>query len=271
MISEQKIWQSIEVEQKMYDSLGLTEIKDYEKFYLYSIITHSTAIEGSTLTEKDTMLLFEEGFTSKSRPLAEYLMNIDLKCAYEYAIEQVGKKTKLTPAFLQALNALVMKSTGSIHNVALGSFDSSKGEYRLCGVRAGYYGKSYMDCQKVPAKVEEFCMEINKRLDNQKSLQDIYNLSFDAHLNLATIHPWVDGNGRTSRLLMSYIQFYYGIVPTKIDKGDKNAYIQALVKSQEQKTPSPFRLFTAKQHVKTLRKEIKNHNINRNKGLTLMF
>ena len=44
-----------------YQSLGIAEQIDYKKFYLYSIITHSTAIEGSTVTEIENQLLFDEG------------------------------------------------------------------------------------------------------------------------------------------------------------------------------------------------------------------
>ena len=266
-----KLWQSIEQEQKAYNNLGLSEIKNYDKFYLYSIITHSTAIEGSTLTEKDTHLLFDEGYTSKKKPIAEYLMNLDLKSAYEYAFEQASGKTKITPSFLQTLNELVMKSTGSVHHVALGSFNSSKGEYRLCGVRAGLYGKSYMDCQKVPKKVEELCEGLNDRLNKVQKLQDIYNLSFDAHFNLVTIHPWVDGNGRTSRLLMNYIQMYHSIMLTKIHKGNRTEYIQSLNDSRDKEDPGYFRDFMAKQHLKILREEIKIQKKSYNDGFTLLF
>ncbi len=52
---------------------------DYQKFYLYSIITHSTAIEGSTVTEFENQLLFDEGITAKGKPMVEQLMNLDLK------------------------------------------------------------------------------------------------------------------------------------------------------------------------------------------------
>jgi len=53
-----------------YLSLGINQQLDYDKFYLYSIITHSTAIEGSTVTEIENQLLFDEGITSK-RPMVE--------------------------------------------------------------------------------------------------------------------------------------------------------------------------------------------------------
>ena len=69
---------------KRHKELGITEQIDYEKFYLYSIITHSTAIEGSTVTEVEAQLLFDEGITAKGKPMIEQLMNLDLKAAYDY-------------------------------------------------------------------------------------------------------------------------------------------------------------------------------------------
>ena len=56
------IWQEIEVLNQEFVRLGISQSVDYEKYYLYSLITHSTAIEGSTLTELDTQLLFDEGW-----------------------------------------------------------------------------------------------------------------------------------------------------------------------------------------------------------------
>lgn len=69
---------------KRHKELGITDQIDYEKFYLYSIITHSTAIEGSTVTEVEAQLLFDEGITAKGKPMIEQLMNLDLKAAYDY-------------------------------------------------------------------------------------------------------------------------------------------------------------------------------------------
>lgn len=71
---------------KEYQELRISEQIDYQKFYLYSIITHSTAIEGSTVTEIENQLLFDEGITAKGKPMVEQLMNLDLKRAYEQSI-----------------------------------------------------------------------------------------------------------------------------------------------------------------------------------------
>ncbi len=63
------IGQEIEVLNQEFVRLGISQSVDYEKYYLYSLTTHSTAIEGSTLTELDTQLLFDEGVTAKGKPL----------------------------------------------------------------------------------------------------------------------------------------------------------------------------------------------------------
>ena len=268
-----KIWNKLLKLNEEYLSLNLNDMIDYNKFYLYSIITHSTAIEGSTLTELDTQLLFDDGITAKGKPIEHHLMNQDLKDAYYFAMQEADKKAPITADFLKKLNATSMKRTGDIHNTMGGSFDSSKGEYRLCGVTAGYGGKSYMNYQKIPDKMSELCNEISKRIDVGENIKDIYNLSFDAHFNLVTIHPWVDGNGRTARLFMNYIQFYNKVVPTKIFKEDRAEYINSLIKSREQESIAPFREFMAKQHEKTLQTEITAYKQEqrKNNGLKLLF
>ena len=188
--------------------LGISEAVDYEKYYLYSLIAHSTAIEGSTLTEAEAQMLFDEGLTAKGKPLVYHLMNEDLKKAYELAKTASDSLIPITSDFLQKLNATLMRTTGSIHNVMGGSFDSSKGEFRLCGVMAGVGGRSYMSYQKVPAKVDELCALLQEKQKTVGTFREQYELSFNAHLNLVTIHPWVDGNGRTARLLMKALVNY---------------------------------------------------------------
>ena len=272
MEHEKKIWNAIFAAQARYQEMALNDINNHEKFHIYSIIAHSTAIEGSTLTAHDTQLLFDEGIVVKGKSITEHLMNLDLKTAYEYALSEAVSKTGITADFLKHINSLVMKNTGGMHSVPAGYFDTAKGDYRLCGVRAGIDGKSYMDYRKIPDKMSRLSEEINKRIE-VKGLKDIYNLSFDAHLNLATIHPWADGNGRTSRLLMNYIQFYHGVTPTGVHSDDKAKYIEALEKSREIESPAPFREFMASQHLKTLRKEINNsvRNQKKTKDFVLLF
>ena len=268
---EKGIWLEIEELYKEFQQLGISQSVDYEKYYLYSLITHSTAIEGSTLTEMDAQLLFDEGVTAKGKPLVYHLMNEDLKKAYEFAKKEAQRNTVITPAFLQKLNATLMRTTGGRHNTIGGSFDSSRGEFRLCGVTAGVGGRSYMGYQKVPVKVEELCFLLQERQKNVETFREQYELSFNAHLNLVTIHPWVDGNGRAARLLMNYIQFCYHLFPAKIFKEDRADYILSLQQAQDDETNQPFLDFMAVQLKKSLSLEIQKYKASNDKGFSFMF
>lgn len=247
---------------KEYESLGIADQIDYKKFYLYSLITHSTAIEGSTVTEIENQLLFDEGITAKGRSLQEQMMNLDLKVAYEHSMRLAHQHEEFSVEMLKSLSAIVMKNTGATYNTAQGSFDASKGDLRLVGVTAGIGGRSYMNFQKVPAKLEEFCKQLNQRRSELSNLDDIiakYLFSFDAHYQLVTIHPWVDGNGRMSRLVMNHLQYEFGLVPVKIVKEDKAEYIQALIDSREQESLEPFREFMVEEHIRNISKEIEEY------------
>ena len=181
---------------EQYKSLGIDTQIDYEKFYLYSIITHSTAIEGSTVTEIENQLLFDEGISAKGKPIVELMMNLDLKKAYEESIRLAKAHTDITIDVLKGLSRLVMQNTGSLYKSPLGEFSSANGDIRLVNVTAGVGGKSYISFQKVPLKLKEFCEWLTARRAQKMSIAERYNLSFEAHYRLVTIHPWVDGNGR---------------------------------------------------------------------------
>ena len=171
-----------------YRELGIDKQIDYDKFYLYSLITHSTAIEGSTITELENQIMFDQGISLKGKSIAELNMNYS----------------------------------------------------------------------KVPAKLSEFCVWLNKERENytHKSTVQLYEISFDAHYHLATIHPWADGNGRMARLLMNMLQFEFRLIPTKILNEDKEEYIKALVETREHKDLNIFREFMTSTMIKNLTHDI---------------
>ena len=241
---------------EQYKQLGIDSQIDYEKFYLYSIITHSTAIEGSTVTEIENQLLFDEGITAKGKPLMEQMMNLDLRRAYEESIRLAKNHTDITVDMLKALSHLVMQNTGSTYKTVLGDFSSANGDLRIVNVTAGVGGRSYLSYQKVPAKLQEFCDWLNAQRQRPMSLSERYDLSFEAHYRLVTIHPWADGNGRMARLVMNQIQFEFGLIPAKVLKEDKGDYINALIATREADDMSIFLEFMTDEMVKTLSADI---------------
>lgn len=241
-----------------YKELGIDNQIDYDKFYLYSLITHSTAIEGSTITELENQIMFDHGVSLKGKSIIEQSMNLDLKTAYEQSIELAKQHTPLSIEMLISLSALVMKNTGKVYKTILGDFSSACGDLRLLNVSAGIGGHSYMNYSKVPAKLAEFCERLNvqRAKASEMSVDDLYQMSFDAHYNLVTIHPWADGNGRMARLVMNMLQFEFGLIPTKILKEDKEEYIKALVATRETDNLDIFRSFMSSMMERNLQNEI---------------
>ena len=241
-----------------YTTSGIEQQVDYEKFYLYSLITHSTAIEGSNVTEVENQLLFDEGIAAKGRSLVEQMMNVDLKNAYLFGFEWIKTSKPYTVDFLCELAAKVMRRTGSEYSTLGGNFDSSKGELRRCNVSAGIGGRSYLAYQKVPQATANFCKWLNNALGSMERSDIVacYRLSFEAHFRLITIHPWVDGNGRTTRLLMNIVKRQLGLIPSIVTKEAKSEYIQALIDSREQEDSTIIQDVMLAQHIANLESRI---------------
>lgn len=262
-----------------YNRLGIQQQLDYDKFYLYSIITHSTAIEGSTVTEIENQLLFDEGI-SAHKPMAEQLMNLDLKAAYEQSFIYAKEHTDFSIEMLCNLASLVMKNTGSTYKTIAGDFSSAKGELRLLNVSAGRGGKSYLAWQKVNDRLEQFCKWINeeRKKINKYDIQKIYELSFETHYRIVSIHPWADafepkaqtsiisnyangalatyGNGRMSRLVMNMIQYEAGVIPSIVKREKRVEYIKSLSQSQDEDDSAKFIDFMMKHHIQNLKQQI---------------
>ncbi len=243
---------------QQHKELGISEQIDYNKFYLYSIITHSTAIEGSTVTEVEAQLLFDEGITSSKRTMMEQMMNLDLKVAYDYGMQWIQQHEDITVDWLVLLASKVMARTGAEYHTAGGDFSAARGELRKLNVTAGQGGKSYMSYLKVPARLATFCENLNRRRKAIKAndIAAIYELSFWAHFELVTIHPWADGNGRTCRLLMNLLQMEFDVLPTKVLKEDKAEYIQALIDTREQEDINIFINCMTRLHCQHLKADI---------------
>ena len=243
---------------QQHKALGISNQIDFDKFYLYSLITHSTAIEGSTVTEVEAQLLFDEGITSNKRTMLEQQMNLDLKVAYDYGREWIKQHEPITIDWLILLASKVMARTGSEYHVIGGDFSAAKGELRKLNVTAGTGGKSYLAYQKVPARLAAFCEELNRRRKaiDPADVAAVYDLSFWAHFELVTIHPLADGNGRTCRLLMNLLQWEFGVLPTKVLKEDKAEYIQALIDTRESEDLNVFLDCMARHHCQHLQADI---------------
>ncbi len=237
-----------------FQSLNLSAIIDFDKFNGYAITHHSTTIEGSTLTETETRLLLDEGITPAGKPLLHSLMVQDHYNALLFITQNPKDTTAVTPEFIQQINAAVMKQTGSIYQTVFGELDGSKGVYRKGNVSAG--NTYFVGYDKVESLVKKLCAGITEKMITAASVPEKLNICFDAHFDLVTIHPFYDGNGRTSRLLMNYLQGFFNLPFSIVFKEDKAAYFEALQQTRQNEDISVFRNFMYTQYAKYLQQEI---------------
>ncbi len=261
------MWNELDDINREYKSLNLQDVIDYEKFCIISIVWHSTKIEGCSLTETDTKVLLDNDITAAGKPLTDHLMIKDHFAAFQFIKEQAKIKRKLSVEFIREIGGYVMKNTGSSTNTVLGSFDTSKGDLRLAQV---YVDKKYFpDYKKVPDLLEQLCNSVNEKIDIVTG-NEVLKLAADIHYNFVNIHPFADGNGRTARLLMNYIQLYHNEPLIKIFTEDRTEYIDALNETEERENLEVFREFVLKQELKFLKAEIDKYK-KLNKGFMVMF
>jgi len=258
MINEKQKTKLLELA-KQYNHLYKNE-PDLKKYSEYAITYHSTAIEGSTLTENEVIELLDIGKPAKNREFLHNLMVFDHHNALLHTVEIAKRREKITEKQIQDISAMVMKNTGSQYNTAIGDFDASKGEYRLVGVHAGK--RTFPDYRKVPALMKKLIEYIDIEQKNQNV--DVLQFAFEVHFRFVSIHPFADGNGRVARLLMNYILAYYDLPMLIVSKSDRLKYINTLYNAQENGNMTPFYEFMIRQYIKFLKYEIKRYELTDN-------
>jgi len=227
--------------------------ENLEKLTYYAVTYHSTAIEGSTLTEGQVYNLLDLDIPARNKPFTEQQMVIDHQKALVFTINKAKNKTLLTEALIKEIGALVVKNTGSIYNTVLGTFDSTRGDYRLLNVFAG--SRRFPDSSKVPSLMKTLVKDINEKIGTVITFSQKCELAFEAHFKFVSIHPFADGNGRTSRLLMNYILTMFDLPVFYVFKSNRISYIQALERARETGNNAVFYNFMYRQYQKFIEKE----------------
>ena len=104
--------------------------------------------------------------------------------------------------------------------------------------------------------VNKLCEGIGVNTAAANNVVKQLNICFDAHFDLVTIHPFYDGNGRTARLLMNYLQLYFKLPLSIVFKEDKAAYFEALQLTGKVEHITLFRKFMLAKYAKYLQQEI---------------
>jgi Fic family protein len=191
---------------------------------------HSNAIEGSTLTLRETEVVLHEGLTVGGKTLREHLEAINHKHAIDF-VEALARETEpLTENNLRQIHALVLK----------GIDDEEAGRYRRGQVRIT--GSEFVppEAMAVPGLMHDFVEWLN---GEAQSLSPVERAAL-AHFRLVDIHPFTDGNGRTARLLMNLLLLRDGYPPAVVRREERLAYYEALDKAHAGET-GPFVLMMA--------------------------
>ncbi|MCQ2740206.1 MAG: Fic family protein [bacterium] len=184
----------------------------------------SNAIEGNTLTKKETELVIEENLTSSSKPFVYYQEAVNHARAFERIIEIVKENLSIDE-----------KEILNIHKIILNGIDNTNaGFYRDCMVRISGSRTVLPNPIKVPALMTDFCKWLVE--------QDLSNpdTAILAHLKFVSIHPFVDGNGRCARLLMNLLLLKAGYAPIIIRKTDRKRYLDVIEKAQMTEDTSAY-------------------------------
>lgn len=202
-------------------------VKTLDKWLKSELAYTSNAIEGNTLTRKETALVIEENITSSSKPFVFYQEAVNHAKAFERIIDLLQNDAPATE-----------KEVLNLHKIILTGIDETNaGFYRNTMVRISGTRVVLPNPLKVPSLMLEFFEWLAS--SNLNSPQT----AIEAHCRFVSIHPFSDGNGRCGRLLMNLILMKSGYSPIIIRPIDRKRYLANLEKGQLTEDTTPSNLF----------------------------
>jgi len=177
-------------------------------------IYNSNAIEGSTITLHETRLILETGLTIGGKSLREHFEVINHRDAIDYVEDLVASTDPISPFHVRQIHKLVL----------LRIDDENAGRYRETQVRIAGAAFTPPESWLVPNLMTEW----GEWLVTEEKHSHPIILAALAHHRLVAIHPFIDGNGRTARLVMNLILMRAGYPPTVIQSINRRQYYRVL-------------------------------------------
>jgi len=198
------------------------ELEKLREKFLIEHTYNSNAIEGSTLTLKETSLVLE-GITIDQKPLKEHLEAVGHRDAFFYVEQLVRDKVSISEKMIK-----------EIHSLVLIDKPEDKGVYRR--IQLNIIGAQHEPPQPylVPVQMEDL-------IDRQKEvrLHTIENAAL-FHLDFEGIHPFVDGNGRTGRLILNLMLMQAGYPAIDVKFTDRKRYYSCFDSYYEDNNSKPM-------------------------------
>ncbi|WP_312368666.1 Fic family protein [Lachnoclostridium sp.] len=201
------------------------ELERFREEFLIEFTYNSNAIEGNTLTLQETALVLE-GITIDRKPLKDHLEVVGHKEAFLYVMDMVSKQVPISEKVIK-----------EIHSLILVDRPHDRGVYRQIPVRI--MGSTQIPAQPflVPIQMEELMMRLNK-------MHLIERLA-RFHMEFERIHPFIDGNGRTGRLLMNLELMQQGFPPINVKFTDRKRYYECFADYHEHNNASKMIIMLA--------------------------
>ena len=182
-------------------------------------IYNSNAIEGSTLTLRETQLILEQGITIGGKSLREHFEVINHQEAIRLVETLALQKEPLTAFRVRQLHALVLEKID----------DENAGQYRRVPVRILGAAHEPAPSWNIPALIDDWA----NWLQEQEGMLEPVGLAAIAHHKLVAIHPFIDGNGRTARLIMNLILMRADYPPAIIARVNRQQYYRVLAAADD--------------------------------------
>lgn len=192
------------------DSLRRSIAADWEVIHTYN----SNAIEGNTLSLAETKAVLLDGVTVSGHPLREHLEAVNHLEAWRLMQQLSAQASPLTEAEVLGLHRVILS----------GIQTPDAGVYRRDRVRVVGSSRIFPN----PLKVPDLMAELLGDLNTQAGQLHPVTLAARAHYGLVAIHPFIDGNGRTARLLMNLLLIRHGFPPALIPVTARAQYYAAL-------------------------------------------
>ncbi len=208
------ILEQIDALKKQLDAcrpLTPAEVEAIREVFLVEHTYNSNAIEGNTLTLQETALVLQ-GITIDRKPLKDHIEAVGYKEAFQY-VEEIAKQDK----------PLTDYEIKSIHSLVLANRPEDKGTFRRVNVRIAGAMTEPVQPYLIKPKVEELLEDYN----NWAKTMHIVERVALFHLRFESIHPFIDGNGRTGRLLMNLQLIKEGLPAVNIKYSDRRSYYDA--------------------------------------------
>lgn len=206
---------SLKAELDALRPLNALTLNNLERWLEVELTYSSNAIEGNTLTRQETALVIEKGITIGGKPLKDHIEATNHRDALLHIKKMLHQKD------------ISLADILSIHKIILNGIDDGHaGVIRNVPVRISGSPVVLPNYLKVPELMEQFIegLRINKTHPVQCAMR--------AHYDFVSIHPFIDGNGRTGRLLMNLILMQCGYPPAIILPKDRLSYLKSLEKAQ---------------------------------------